>query len=67
MGELFQYAYRINADKETPCHLREIKKGDVFYLMSNATKSELRKATEDAFCTVVNKDLVWSIPYEIYE
>ena len=30
MSESFQYAFRIDADKEIPCHLSEIKKGEAF-------------------------------------
>lgn len=67
MSESFQYAFRIDADKEIPCHLSEIKKGHIFYLVTNASKSELFKASEDAFSTEVNGKLIWSIPHEMHQ
>lgn len=67
MSELIKYAYRIDSDRETPCHLSEIKKGDVFYLMVGASRSELHRATDDAFIAHVNDNETWSIPHELYE
>lgn len=64
MNDSIQYAYRIDTDRETPCHLSEIKKGDVFYWVRNAHKSELLKATADAFTTIVNGNEIWSVPHE---
>jgi hypothetical protein len=61
-----QYAFRITDTSETPCHLSEIKKGDVYYQVSGADKSELLIATGDAFATEVNHQMLWSIPHEIY-
>lgn len=66
MNENIQYAFRVDADEETPCHLSEIKKGDVFYLIQGAKRSELLRATENAYEAVVNERPVWSIPHEIY-
>lgn len=61
-----QYALRITDDSEIPCHLSEIKQGDVYYQINGAQKSELFRATADAFPSEVNKQLVWSIPHELY-
>lgn len=63
MSECIQYAFRIEAGKETPCHLSEIKKDDVYYLVVDARKSELFKATDNAFGAEVNGKWVWSIPH----
>lgn len=62
-----QYAMRITDLDEVPCHLSEIKKGDVYYLVRGAEKSPLFVATGDAFMTDVNRQPLWSIPHEVYE
>lgn len=67
MNESIQYAYRIDSDKETPCHLSEIKKGDVFYWVVDAHKSELLQATDDAFNSDVNDKNSWSVPHAPYQ
>ena len=66
-GEIIQYAFRVDATRETPCHLSEIKRGDVFYQVNGNTKSELYRATGDAFSSDVNGNTVWSIPHELYQ
>lgn len=67
MNESIHYAYRIDSDKETVCHLSEIKKGDVFYLIVDAHKSELLRATGDAFNSNVNDKNIWSVPHAPYQ
>ena len=61
-----QYAMRVTGDSEIPCHLSEIKQGDVYYQIDGAQKSELFRATGNAFSSDVNNQQVWSIPHEIY-
>ena len=67
MSETIQYAYRVDDATETPCHLSEIKKGNVFYFVNGSEKSALMIATADAFYTELNEQPVWSIPHEKYE
>jgi hypothetical protein len=67
MNTDIHYAFRVDASQETPCHLSEIKKGDVFYFVKGGQKSALMTATEDAFSSEVNGQLLWSIPHDIYE
>ena len=67
MTETIQYAFKVTEDEETPCHLSEIKKGDVYYLVVDSKRSELLKATEDAFNSNVSGKSVWSIPHVPYE
>ena len=67
MSESIQYAYRIDTDRETPCHLCEIKKGNVFYWVRNSHKSELLRATADAVSTIENGNVIWSVPHEAYQ
>lgn len=67
MSTPIQYAFRVDDTQETPCHIADIKKGDVFYLVTGGQKSELFKATGDAISNKVNDQLHWSIPYEIYQ
>jgi len=67
MDDLIQYAFRIDDNRETPCHLSEIKKNDVFYLVTGGKKSELFIAIDNAFNSVVNGQQIWSIPREEYE
>jgi hypothetical protein len=62
--DIIQYAFRVEGDKETPCHVSDIKSGDVFYLVTDGKRSALCKATGDAFSSEVNNRLVWSIPHE---
>lgn len=66
MSESIDYAFKVTADDEVPCHLSEIKKGDQFYLVHNKTKSDLFTATDDAFQTNLNGEMIWSVPHEIY-
>lgn len=65
--DAIQYAFRVESDKETPCHVSEIKSGDVFYLVTGGKRSALFVATGDAFSSDVNNRLVWSIPHENYK
>lgn len=67
MSDLIQYAFRIDAQTETPCHLSDLKKSDVFYMVDGVHKSDLLIATDDAFSSVVNETTVWSVPSEKYE
>ena len=67
MTESIQYAFKVTPDEETPCHLSEIKQGDVYYLVVDSKRSELQRATEDAFSSDVNGKSVWSIPHVPYE
>lgn len=66
MNQEIRYAFRIDQFAETPCHLSELNKGDVFYLISQGTKSELLRATGAPFTEIINHQEVWSIPHEIY-
>lgn len=47
--------------------MSDLKKGDVFYMVDGAHKSDLLIATDDAFSSVVNETTVWSVPSEKYE
>jgi hypothetical protein len=67
MDQEIRYAFRIDRDTETPCHISELKNGDVFYMVQGGQKSNLLIATGDAFSSDVNGQLLWSIPHEIYE
>jgi len=67
MSESIQCAYRVDSDKETPCHLSEIKKGDLFYWVVDAHKSDLLQATGDAFSSNVNDKDIWSVPHAPYQ
>lgn len=66
MDQEIRYAFRIDSDAETPCHISDLKEGDVFYMVSQGTKSELLQATGAPFTETINHQLVWSIPHEIY-
>jgi hypothetical protein len=66
MNTPIQYAFRVDDTQETPCHVADIKKGDVFYLVTGGHKSELYKATGDAISSAADGQLHWSIPHEIY-
>jgi len=67
MSDAIQYAYRIDSEKETPCHLSEIKKGDVYYWVVGSHKSDLLEATGDAFSVDVNDKKIWSVPHAPYQ
>ena len=67
MSDSIQYAYRVDSDKETPCHLSEIKKGDLFYLVVDAHKSDLLRATGDAFSSNINDKNSWSVLHVPYQ
>ncbi len=62
-----EFAMRIEDDGEVPCHLSDLKKGNIYYLIRGTEKSPLYLATGDAVATDVNHQPLWSIPHEIYE
>ncbi|QEY16058.1 hypothetical protein D0C16_08725 [Cellvibrio sp. KY-GH-1] len=67
MSESITYALKvIPDDKEIPCHLSELKKDDLFYLVQASKKSELLVATDNAFQSNVNGQTIWSIPHEAH-
>lgn len=66
MSESISYALKVANDKEIPCHLSELKKDDLFYLVQASTKSKLLIAIDDAFQSDVNGQTIWSVPHEIH-
>ncbi len=67
MSESITYALKVTPDeKEVPCHLSELKKHDIFYLVQASKKSERLVATGDAFQSDVNGQTIWSVPHEIH-
>lgn len=66
MDQEIRFAFRIDSDAERPCHISDLKEGDVFYMVSQGTKSELLQATGAPFTEIVNHQVVWSITHEIY-
>lgn len=64
MSDDIRYALRLDGSVETPCHICELNNGDLFYLVTNTNKSELRRAIGEPFITEINTNAVWSIPYE---
>lgn len=67
MSESITYALKVAPnDKEIPCHLSELKKDDLFYLVQASKKSELLIATDNPFQSNVNGQMIWSVPHEIH-
>ncbi|WP_191968667.1 hypothetical protein [Cellvibrio sp. KY-GH-1] len=66
MSESISYALKITGDEEIPCHLSELKRDDLFYLVQASKKSKLLIATDDAFQSDVNGQTIWSVPHEIH-
>jgi hypothetical protein len=52
--------------RETPCHISELKKGDVFYMVTDGAKGELRVATALPYSSQVDGDILWRIDSEPY-
>lgn len=66
MSEPISYVLKITGDEEIPCHLSELNRDDLFYLVQSSKKSELLIATDNAFQSDFNGQTIWSVPHEIH-
>jgi hypothetical protein len=64
-----QVAYKVgkNEGDVQPCHVKELRPNDVFYIVTDGKKGDLMLATGMPYEKQVNGDSQWLIDGEMYE
>lgn len=62
-----QIAFRCNEQPSQVCLVSELKKGDIFYLVTDGAKSDLMRAINDSQIKKINGVEQWHIEGVLYE
>lgn len=68
-AEHVHVAYKLNQEDNrfSPCHIKDIRKGDLFYLVTDGVSTDICSASSNAYYKFDNGDATWIVESEIYE